>query len=497
MATNSKSNSKSFDISNATMPNSVEAEQQLLCSIMRNNSMQLEIVSNLVKDDFYQEGHKHIFEAMKDISLANKTIDYTTVIDALRRNGKLAQVGDVDYITKLWDILPSTARYGEYLDIVKRASVMRRLIDICGEVTKKAYTDQSTSEVIAYAEERLFELSQKGTNNGLMDLRTVASKTLSDINARYNDPTIFKGIPTGFRMLDTLTNGMHGGELIVIAARPGIGKSALAMNIAENVSKTGRVVAVFSLEMGNQQLLERMMASMAHVELSGIKSGMLKGGQNDLVKLRNAYDMIVTKMHLYGNDSANIRPAEIRSQCRRLKQQHGLDLVIIDYIGLMRGDVEENGRSESRQNEVASITRGLKIMAKELDVPVIALSQLKRDAEIRNIGNKGDKSSIEPELSDLRESGAIEQDADIVMFIHREKQEGQEDKYKLLVKKHRNGSTADIDLLWIGSHVRFLDKSEESTISTKVETPIVEDETVLLSDSGSGDGWIDNSTEDK
>lgn len=497
MATNSKSNSKSFDISNATMPNSVEAEQQLLCSIMRNNSMQLEIVSNLVKDDFYQEGHKHIFEAMKDISLANKTIDYATVIDALRRNGKLAQVGDVDYITKLWDILPSTARYGEYLDIVKRASVMRRLIDICGEVTKKAYTDQSTSEVIAYAEERLFELSQKGTNNGLMDLRSVASKTLSDINARYNDPTIFKGIPTGFRMLDTLTNGMHGGELIVIAARPGIGKSALAMNIAENVSKTGRVVAVFSLEMGNQQLLERMMASMAHVELSGIKSGMLKGGQNDLVKLRNAYDMIVTKMHLYGNDSANIRPAEIRSQCRRLKQQHGLDLVIIDYIGLMRGDVEENGRSESRQNEVASITRGLKIMAKELDVPVIALSQLKRDAEIRNIGNKGDKTSIEPELSDLRESGAIEQDADIVMFIHREKQEGQEDKYKLLVKKHRNGSTADIDLLWIGSHVRFLDKSEESTISTKVETPIVEDETVLLSDSVSGDGWIDNSTEDK
>lgn len=497
MATNSKSNSKSFDISNATMPNSVEAEQQLLCSIMRNNSMQLEIVSNLVKDDFYQEGHKHIFEAMKDISLANKTIDYATVIDALRRNGKLAQVGDVDYITKLWDILPSTARYGEYLDIVKRASVMRRLIDICGEVTKKAYTDQSTSEVIAYAEERLFELSQKGTNNGLMDLRSVASKTLSDINARYNDPTIFKGIPTGFRMLDTLTNGMHGGELIVIAARPGIGKSALAMNIAENVSKTGRVVAVFSLEMGNQQLLERMMASMAHVELSGIKSGMLKGGQNDLVKLRNAYDMIVTKMHLYGNDSANIRPAEIRSQCRRLKQQHGLDLVIIDYIGLMRGDVEENGRSESRQNEVASITRGLKIMAKELDVPVIALSQLKRDAEIRNIGNKGDKTSIEPELSDLRESGAIEQDADIVMFIHREKQEGQEDKYKLLVKKHRNGSTADIDLLWIGSHVRFLDKSEESTISTKVETPIVEDETVLLSDGGAGDGWIDNSTEDK
>lgn len=497
MATNSKSNSKSFDISNATMPNSVEAEQQLLCSIMRNNSMQLEIVSNLVKDDFYQEGHKHIFEAMKDISLANKTIDYATVIDALRRNGKLAQVGDVDYITKLWDILPSTARYGEYLDIVKRASVMRRLIDICGEVTKKAYADQSTSEVIAYAEERLFELSQKGTNNGLMDLRSVASKTLSDINARYNDPTIFKGIPTGFRMLDTLTNGMHGGELIVIAARPGIGKSALAMNIAENVSKTGRVVAVFSLEMGNQQLLERMMASMAHVELSGIKSGMLKGGQNDLVKLRNAYDMIVTKMHLYGNDSANIRPAEIRSQCRRLKQQHGLDLVIIDYIGLMRGDVEENGRSESRQNEVASITRGLKIMAKELDVPVIALSQLKRDAEIRNIGNKGDKTSIEPELSDLRESGAIEQDADIVMFIHREKQEGQEDKYKLLVKKHRNGSTADIDLLWIGSHVRFLDKSEESTISTKVETPIVEDETVLLSDGGAGDGWIDNSTEDK
>ena len=245
------------------------------------------------------------------------------------------------------------------------------------------------------------------------------AQTLLKIGARFVNPDQFKGVETGFRQFDRLTNGLHGGELIVLAARPGVGKSALSMNMVENVAKNGGTVAVFSLEMSNEQLVERMLSSMSAVPLEYIKSGKLPNGETDLARLRAAQDVICSTMQLYGNDYANIRPSEITSQCRRLKAQHGLDLVVIDYIQLMTSDLF--GRNSSRQEEVQNITRSLKLMAKELNVPVIALSQLKRDAEIRNI--KGEKGASEPVLSDLRESGAIEQDADIV-YVHSQKHGG-------------------------------------------------------------------------
>lgn len=446
------------------LPNSVEAEQNVLCCIMRNAELQLEIIAQLNADDFYQKNNATIFEAMKDISrgyhqvgeenVAN-TVNFTSVVDSLRRSGALASVGDIDYILHLNDLLPGTANYDQYVSIVKRASTMRKLIAICGEINKKAYSSASAEEAITFAEEAIFNLSQRGSNGGLVLLADDTARALYKISQRYVNPEQFRGIETGFRQFDRLTNGLHGGELIVLAARPGVGKSAMAMNIVENVAKKGGTVAVFSLEMSNEQLVERLLSSMSTVPLEFIKNGQLPGGETDLSKLRIAQDIISSTMQLYGNDYANIRPSEITSQCRRLKAQHGLDLVVIDYIQLMNSDMT-GLRDESRQNQVANITRALKLMAKELNVPVIALSQLKRDAEIRNI--KGEKGSSEPVLSDLRESGAIEQDADIVLFIHKDatSQSGVVN-YSLIVAKHRNGETATIPLTWIGKTVRFVD----------------------------------------
>ena len=449
-----------------TMPNSVEAEQSVLCCILRDEAFQAEIIAALKPEDFYQNNHSVIFSAMREINSEThrsgdenraNTVNIASVIDHLRRNGQLAAVGDIDYITRLNDFLPSTANYDEYLSIVLRASKMRQLIRICSDVTQKARSASSAEEAITYAEEEIFKLSQGGANGGLVSLADDTSRALWEINERFLNPGKFRGIQTGIRRLDRITNGLHGGELIVIAARPGVGKSALSMNIVEHVAKQGKTVAVFSLEMSNQQLIERLLSSMSTVPLEYIKSGQLPGGASDLTKLRVAQETICSSMRLYGNDYANIKPSEIASQCRRLKAQHGLDMVLIDYIQLMSGG--DKSRSDGRQQEVAAISRALKLLAKELNVPVIALSQLKRDAEIRNIkGKDGSTGGGEPVLSDLRESGAIEQDADIVMFIHKESDGGGNTKYSLIIAKHRNGETGNIPIFWLGKIVRFVDE---------------------------------------
>lgn len=446
-----------------TMPNSVEAEQSVLCCILRDAAFQSEIIAALQTEDFYQSNHAVIFEAMKEINLVThrigeesvaNTVNLASVIDCLRRNGKLAEVGDIEYITRLNDFLPGTANWREYLEIVIRASKMRRLIRICGDVTQLAMTAHDAEEAITYAEEEIFKLSQGGSNGGLVSLSDATAQALLQINERYRNPGHFVGVQTGFKRFDRLTNGLHGGELIVLAARPGVGKSALAMNIVEHVAKQGKTVAIFSLEMSNQQLVERMLSSMSTVPLEYIKSGRLPGGDNDIAKLHTAQNTICSTMHIYGNDYAQIKPSEIASQCRRLKTLKGLDMVVIDYIQLMNDNRES--REVNRQQEVSNISRSLKLLAKELNIPVIALSQLKRDAEIRNIKGK-ESGGSEPVLSDLRESGAIEQDADIVLFIHKEKDAQGNNKFSLIVAKHRNGETDTIPLHWIGKIVRFVD----------------------------------------
>ncbi len=450
----------------ATLPNSVEAEQNVLCCILRNPEYQLEMIAQLAEDDFYQLNHREIFAAMKSISEQSHsvgtesqadTVNFASVVDVLRREGKLEQVGDIDYILRLNELLPSTANYDEYIAIVKRASTMRKLIRICGEVEQKAYSSSSAEEAITYAEEQIFNLSQGGANKGLISLADDTARTMYAINERFVNPGKYRGIQTGFRRFDRMTNGLHGGELIVLAARPGVGKSAMAMNIVENVAKQGKIVAIYSLEMSNQQLIERLLASMAAVPLAEIKSGQFTDPNASLARLRAAQNTICSTMKLYGNDYAQIRPSEISSQCRRQKAQTGLDLIVIDYIQLMNSGIDPK---QGRANEVGAITRALKLMAKELNVPIIALAQLKRDAEMRNLKGKdgsGGGGQV-PVLSDLRESGSIEQDADIVLFIHKETDpEKGTTKHQLIVAKHRNGETGDIDLFWLGKFVRFMD----------------------------------------
>ena len=469
------SNLRKVDVP-TVLPNSVEAEQDILFCILRNQAIQLEILSKLVAEDFYQTNHAIIFDAMQEIAGSShisgkeeslSSINFATVVDCLRRNGKLAQVGDIDYILYLNELLPSAANYDEYLSIVKRASVMRKLINLCGEIQKRAYKSSNVEEVLSFAEEELFRLAQYDSNNGFVSYADIAARTMIRINERYVNPESSKGILTGFKRFDKMTNGLHGGELIVLAARPGVGKSTLAMNIAENVAKQSKTVAIYSLEMSNDQIVERLLSSMSGVPLQYIKNGQLPCGESDFTKLRNAQDTISTAMNLFGNDYANIRPSEISSQCRRLKAQHGLDLIVVDYIQLMNSD--SKNANQGRQNEVASITRALKLIAKELNVPVIALSQLKRDAEIRNI--KGEKAGGgEPVLSDLRESGAIEQDADIVLFIHREQdaQTGSAN-HKLIIAKHRNGELGDIPVYMLGKIVRFVDDDYITRYNVKAE----------------------------
>ena len=447
-----------------TMPNSVEAEQSVLCCILRDEAYQAEIIAALKPEDFYQNNHSVIFDAMRAINAEThrsgdeqraNTVNIASVIDHLRRNGQLAQVGDIDYITRLNDFLPSTANYDEYLSIVIRASKMRQLIRICSEVTSKARSAASAEEAITYAESEIFKLSQGGATGGLVSLADETSKTLWEINERFLNPGKYRGIQTGIRRLDRITNGLHGGELIVLAARPGVGKSALSMNIVEHVAKQDKTVAIFSLEMSKQQIIERLLSAMSTVPLEYIKSGQLPGGASDLTKLRVAQETICSSMRLYGNDYSSITPPEIASQCRRLKSQQGLDLIVIDYLQLM-----SNGgkRSDGRQQEVADISRALKQLAMELNVPIIALSQLKRDAETRNLKGKEGGGGGEPVLSDIRESGAIEQDADIVMFIHKEADGGGNTKYSLIIAKHRNGETGNIPIYWLGKIVRVVDE---------------------------------------
>ena len=448
-----------------TMPNSVEAEQSILCCILRDEVYQSEIIAALKPDDFYQNNHSVIFDAMVQINAEthrsgdeqrSNTVNIASVIDHLRRSGKLSQVGDIDYITRLNDFLPSTANYDEYLSIVIRASKMRQLIRICSEVTQKARSVSSAEDAITFAESEIFKLSQGGTSGGLVSLADETSKALWEINERFLNPGKYRGVQTGIKRLDRITNGLHGGELIVIAARPGVGKSALSMNIVEHVAKQGKTVAVFSLEMSKQQIIERLLSAMSTVPLEYIKSGQLPGGASDLTKLRVAQETICSTMRLYGNDYSSITPPEIASQCRRLKSQQGLDLIVIDYLQLMSNG--GRGRNDGRQQEVADISRALKQLAMELNVPIIALSQLKRDAETRNLkGKDGASGGGEPVLSDIRESGAIEQDADIVMFIHKESDGGGNNKFSLIVAKHRNGETGSIPIYWLGKIVRFVD----------------------------------------
>ncbi len=439
---------------NNVMPNNLDAEQALLGCMLIDNEILAEVLEQLDAGDFYQESHKYILSAMKMVFSERKPVDIVTLCDRMDSDGNLEKAGGVSYVSELTQITPSAANYKYYLDIVKRDSTNRGLIRAAREIADFAKSSDDSIKSVQFAEERIYNISTTNDTSTVKDIREGSG--LNAVMERFEkiakDKDAFRGLPTGFTRLDKLTNGLQRSDLIVIAARPGMGKTSLAMNIIESAALgSDAVCVVFSLEMPEVQILQRLLCGAANVSMSAALSGKLT--PNDWKKIVKTREKL-KQSHINIDDSSRVTPAEILSKCRRIKSKNNgrLDLVMIDYIQLMSSG--KKGGEENRTQEVASITRELKIMAKELDVPVIALSQLRRI------------QSGEPQLSDLRESGAIEQDADIVMFINRpdvnatdeemEKKHIVKGMAELIVAKHRNGGLDRIKLRFKGELTKFV-----------------------------------------
>ncbi len=439
-----------------TIPHNLEAEQSVLGSVLYDSETAADIVTMLAPEDFYSESHKFIFEAMQAVYRQNKPVDLVTLADALETGGTLSQAGGIPYITEITAAVPSAANFMHYAEIVRRDSVMRKLIRASGEIVETAHSNATAEEAVSFAEKQVFDIGTADERSGLLPLAPSVTEVIDKFQTIQTDKNALRGMPTGFSALDRLLNGgLHKSDLVLIAARPAVGKSTLAMNIVENAALySGASCAVFSLEMPKVQIAQRLTCSVANVSMTAALNGKL--GLTDWENIWKA-NKLIEGAKIFVDDSSLVTPPEILSKCRKLKAKSGLDLVMVDYIQLMSGSGRRGG-SENRQQEISEISRSLKILAKELSVPVIALSQLSRAVESRK-GNR-------PQLSDLRESGAIEQDADIVMFIHRPdrvnenadklaKGDIREGETELIIAKHRNGATGTVPLMFNGDLVKF------------------------------------------
>ncbi len=441
------------------MPHNLDAEAALLGCILIDGDIQSEMMEALHQDDFYQESHKEVLAAMKAVYGSRKPIDVVTLSDQLERDGKLERVGGIAFITELAQLTPSAANYKHYFQIIKRDATNRSLIRAAKDIIEYSMKGEEEHSALSFAEKCVYDLSRRGENTSLAGMAdgVAVQSVLQKFENIQSNPNAYRGVETGFSQLDRMTNGLQKSDLIVLAARPGMGKTSLAMNIVENASmRKGKVCAVFSLEMPRVQIVQRLLCAYAGVSMEKALAGKLN--QKDWKNLVLASDKLQTSK-VFIDDNSRTTPQEILSKCRRLRASEGaLDLIMIDYIQLMGGETKY-ANTENRQQEIASITRDLKIMAKELDVPVIALSQLRR------IQTK------EPQLSDLRESGAIEQDADIVMFINRPEATATAEEIasgkivkgaaELIIAKHRNGSPGRVQLRFIGESTKFVDVEDQ------------------------------------
>jgi replicative DNA helicase len=404
-------------------------------------------------DDFALDSHRKIYSAMMVLSQAGHAVDIVTVSEELRKRKELDSVGSVAYLASLTEGLPRKLSVESYVAIVRDKSLMRQLMTVC-DVGMAAAADQSEEalQVLNSVSSRLMEISDQALTGGFSDIAAIVKESFGSIDALYEQGREVTGLATHYIEFDRMTSGLQESELIIIAARPSMGKTAWAINIAENAAvRGGKVVAVFSLEMSKASLLRRMLASQALVNSKAIQTGMLM--RDDRAKLIKGLELLM-ESKIFIDDTPGITLAEMRAKARRLKQQHGqLDLIVIDYLQLMTGSNSNAKGFENRTQEVSAISRGLKALAKEMKVPVVALSQLSRASEQRG----GDKK---PLLSDLRESGSIEQDADVVCFIHREEYYDRENedlkgKAEIIIAKQRNGPTGSIQLAYLADYTRF------------------------------------------
>jgi replicative DNA helicase len=442
----------------AGLPANVDAEKTILGAILLDNSAHSEASERLDAEDFSLDSHRRIFLRMTELINSQRAVDIVTLAHELARYKEVEAVGGVAYLASLTEGLPRRPVIEEYIRIVKDKSLLRRLMSICSAAIARA-ADQSDSalEVIGAAETQLLEVSEKGITHGLQPLDLIVRHSFGSIDNLYKQSREVTGLATGFTVVDQMTSGLQKGELVIIAARPSMGKTALGINIAQNAAvQHSAIVAIFSLEMSKESLLRRMLASQAWVDQRKLQTGFL--GREDHAKLERGLEQLV-ESRIFIDDSAGISLAEMRAKARRLRQTAGgLDLVLVDYLQLMSATLPAAGgkRYENRTQEVSAISRGLKALAKELDVPVIALSQLSRASERR-----GDDKR--PMLSDLRESGSIEQDADVVAFIHREAYYNRDEEMtesdrarsEIIIAKQRNGPTGTVNLNFIAKFTRF------------------------------------------
>ncbi len=458
------------------MPHNIEAEQSVLGAILIDLQAQIDIFGMMNEDDFYSQAHKSIYAVMNKIYQRSEPVDFVTLTDQLDQDKLLDKVGGIDYITTLTNVVPSAANFKFYCEIVKSDSVKRKLIYAGQKIIESAYEFEDKEKSLQLAEKEIFDIAEKQSRSALEHVGAsdgAVKHVIDKFDQIAKDPYSIKGIPTGYRDLDAITNGLHNSDLVLLAARPGIGKTSFSMNILVNAAVDhGKKCAIFSLEMSRDQLMQRALCSLAKVPMSRALNGSMDG--DEWKRIWTAAKKLESS-GLYIDDSSLTTPADILTKCRRLKAKDGLDIVMIDYVQLMSS---AGGRkNDNRQNEISDISRNLKIAAKELNVPIIALSQLSRGVESR----QGDHR---PMLSDLRDSGAIEQDADIVMFLYNPEkyndveQEDEPGTIELILAKHRNGGTGTVKLRWIGEYTTFVnlgDKSQTFKKKDRVEVDQIEE----------------------
>lgn len=447
-------------------PSNFECEAALLGCMMIDAQVADKLLSLLSEKDFYSPAHRAIYGAINKLHESGKAADYFTVIQQLELNGKTEAAGGAQYVSKLTSAMPSVANVMYYFDIVKNMTRLRELLKVANEIQDDAYSYDQGSEAISRAERRLFELSEDKAHDRLQKIDGPIKEALDDIHRRQTDKDYFKGIGTGFSSLDYLLNGgFQKGDLILVAARPGEGKTSIAVNFMKTAAlSSGRkgkkyVCAIFSLEMSAMQIARRLVCSDADIPMQNVNSG--RGDKNEWQKLMKSASRL-SASNIYIDDTSMTTPAQILSKCRKLKHVgDGLDLVMIDYLQLMTSGT----RTENRQLEIAEITRMLKIAAKELDIPIILLSQMSRSIDKR-AGTTD--APVRPQLSDLRDSGAIEQDADIIMFLQRRGNPDQDGlvPYTLILAKNRNGSPGDVMLKFRRRNVTFLQDISSDRLPT-------------------------------
>ena len=434
------------------MPYSMEAEQSVLGSVLLEPECFSRILEKIKVDDFFLNQNKEIYSAMLDLFNQSKPIDIVSLKEQLTVRGTREGAGGLEYLKEIAMFVPTTANLNHYIEVMLEKSDLRNMISIAQELSQMGYSGTSEAgQLIDYAEQKLLDISKKRTNHSYSRINEVIASTLERLNKLSKDKNKVTGIPTGFSDLDEMTSGLQNSDLILVAARPAMGKSSFAMNIAEYAALHKNVpVLVFNLEMSKEQIVSRMLCSDALVDSSKLRTGDLD--QNDWDKILRSVPTL-SKAPVFIDDTPGISVSEIRAKSRNLKLKENIGLIVIDYLQLMQGAAG----SESRQQEISNISRNLKIMAKELDVPVIALSQLSRAPEQRQ--------NHRPILSDLRESGAIEQDADIVMFLYRDDYYDEESEEKnvaeCIIAKHRNGEVGTIKMCWLGQFTKFTDMEKQ------------------------------------